>query len=207
MSEIKMKILVPEISDISEIEIPDNDSGMSKLIGDSSVTPSTAIPTSDQCGVYGKHEIKVIDSTLVNTFVKLSEFADPLGRKMVFTVDWDYLGRLWNHSHVYLKDILLETLFSLSLQESIANPNEDTLSIMDDKLHVEDKLGQMVNNHNVLLHLINQSFEVDSNEAEKICDDFFSNPATRVKAEDELDNGWDQRNNILETMSSKTSYE
>jgi hypothetical protein len=163
MSEIKMKILLPETS---EIEIPDNDSDVSKLVGGSSITPSTAIPTSD--GVYGKHEIKVIDSTLVNTFIKLSEFADPLGRKMVFTVDWDYLDRLWNHSHVYLKDILLETLFSLSLQESIANPNEDTLSIMDDKLHVEDKLGQMVNNHNVLLHLINQSFEVDSNEAEKI---------------------------------------
>jgi len=65
-------------------------SGNSKTNDITSITDSTKIPGN---GLNGRQEFKVIDSLLINTFVKLSSFSDILGRKMVFEVDWDYLER------------------------------------------------------------------------------------------------------------------
>jgi len=80
----------PAISELGE-DFKDDTSLNSKSIGESSITTSTKVPGNDD--FTHKHEIKVIDSLNINTFVKLSDFSDCLGRKLIFTVDWQYENR------------------------------------------------------------------------------------------------------------------
>lgn len=81
-----MQIVISE----TKSEFVENNSNSSKNAEESSVTTSTKVPNSEG---YGKHELKVIDGLLNNTFTKLSDFSDILGRKLVFTVDWEYMDR------------------------------------------------------------------------------------------------------------------
>lgn len=63
--------LTPPVSDI-DFDDKSRNSGNSKSIDESSITTSTKVPGKDDH--LTKHEIKVLDSLTINTFVKLSDF-------------------------------------------------------------------------------------------------------------------------------------
>jgi hypothetical protein len=63
--------LSPAISDI-DFDTKSKNSENSKSIDDSSITTSTKVPGKDDH--LARHEIKVVDSLTINTFVKLSDF-------------------------------------------------------------------------------------------------------------------------------------
>lgn len=85
----------------SEFELDlKSESGLEKD-DESSITGSTNYFGNNQD--QNRNEIKVVDSLTINTFTKLSNFSDPLGRKLAFTVDWNYINRYANSQSNYIE--------------------------------------------------------------------------------------------------------
>ena len=73
-----------------ENDSKDDDSAITKVIGESSITTSTIAPRNNESY---NGELVIVDWLLMNVFTKLTNFWDFIGRKQIFSVDWDYLSR------------------------------------------------------------------------------------------------------------------
>lgn len=67
-------------------------------------------------------QIDIKDSFLSNCFLKLSEFANILGIKVMMEVDWDYLtSRNWETTHSYLKEEIYEAVLAFGLSNEFVS--------------------------------------------------------------------------------------
>lgn len=112
----------------------------------------------DTSDFMNNYELKVYDSLLSNVFIKLSDFSDVLGRKLMFTVDWDYLDRQWATSHVYLKDNLLELMFSYSMMNDLIQEEENEFKPTDNPYFFKDNINKMLSDNKILYNLMLESF-------------------------------------------------
>jgi hypothetical protein len=120
-------------------------------------------------------------------------------------------NRLWQDSHVYIKDILLETLLGLSLHENIVNPNEEDFSVLRNQVIIQQKLSKMLVGHNILRHLLNLNFGIDSDNDDLNSpnyDSFILSPAIKLNSHvQKSERGWDLRREIVSSIDSKESFE
>ena len=77
----------------TDIDAKDDESVFSKTFEESSLTASTKVPGKEDPN---NGDLNIVDCLLSNTFIKLSDFTDILGKKLAFTVDWDYMARYGN---------------------------------------------------------------------------------------------------------------
>ena len=151
---------------MTESNIRDDVSDNSKLHDDTSVTTSTKVPGKDDRE--NIHELKVVECLLNNTFIKLSDFTDIIGRKMMFTVDWDYMDRQWKYSHAYLKDKLLELIFAYSLMDDLIQEENNEFKPTDNPYQFKDTINKMLTDNNILYHLMVESFGIEEDCVEQI---------------------------------------
>ena len=65
-------------------------------------------------------QIDIKETSLFNCFIKMSDFANSLGKRMVFEIDWDYItSRDWDITHPYITDQFLELMFGYSLHSAV----------------------------------------------------------------------------------------
>lgn len=62
---------------------------------------------------------------------------------------------------------------AMSMQDTVINPNEDAMALLDCKIQTEDRLAKMMNNHNILLQLLEMSYELKANGGDIKDDNFF----------------------------------
>ena len=75
---------------MTDIEAKEDESLYSKTFEESSLTASTKVPGNNDSN---SGDLNTVDWLLSNTFIKLSDFTDMLGKKLIFTVDWNYMWR------------------------------------------------------------------------------------------------------------------
>ena len=67
-------------------------------------------------------QISIKDAFLSNCFLKLSEFANILGMKILLQVDWDYLtSRNWEVTHTYLMTSVYEAVMASGLSNELVS--------------------------------------------------------------------------------------
>ena len=177
---------------VIESDIKDDISENSKLHDDTSVTTSTKVPGKDDRE--NLYELKVVECLLNNTFVKLSDFTDVIGRKMMFAVDWDYMDRQWKYSHAYLKDKLLEVIFAYSLMDDLIQEENNEFKPTDNPYQFKDTINKMLTDNNILYHLMVESFGIEEDYVEQILQIGYEK-SQNDDTEDKNDiNQWSDRN-------------
>ena len=186
-SEIKSKI-----ETVSESNIKDETSDCSKMQDDTSITTSTKVPGKDDRE--SSHGFKIVECLLNNTFIKLSDFTDIIGRKIIFAVDWDYMERQWKFSHAYLKDKLLELLFAYSLMDDFIQEENNEFKPTDNPYQFKDTINKMLSDNNILYHLMVESFGIEEDYAEQILKMGYDQSRDKSIRDKSDQVGWDNLN-------------
>jgi len=68
------------------------------------------------------------------------------------------MRRLWKDSHVYIKDIMLETILAMSLRDDIVNPNDQDFSVTKTQCMISQVLGKLLSGHNIRKNILDSNF-------------------------------------------------
>ena len=206
----KLDKMISVSETVTEGNIKDDISDNSKIHEDTSVTTSTKVPgKEDRENIY---ELKVVECLLNNTFIKLSEFTDIIGRKMMFTVDWDYMDRQWKSSHAYLKDKLLEVIFAYSLMDDFIQEENNEFKPTDNPYQFKDTINKMLSDNNILYHLMVESFGIEEDYVDQILQIGYeklqnNNAEVKNSITDWDDQNWALREQLWSMLESPSKFE